>query len=194
MDIFQVLNTFFTSSVNKFIAANAVCALCFTVALNNAEAQKLDEITHESLSSHIVNAESQVVSFASAAKQRNAQFRNENLTLYLILYTSLVGCILSWIFASVSYRFSDQNSPYKVVRQKTSLLTAACGLGLGIFIATLEVPSNHPARLTILLCTITTGVLVMWSIAQLGFIFLRSLTLREANLKGRAYSERIRQG
>lgn len=194
MGVSQTAVYFFTNSVKKFIKAIVVCCIFSFLVLHSSIANNLDDITNETLGAQIIKAENQVVSLFSVALHKNAEFRRGNLTAYLSLYTLVVGSILAAIFAVVSYRLSDQMSPYRLVRNKTSMLTAASGLGLGIFIAAIEVPSSHPARLTLLLITVSTGVLVMWSVTWLGFAFLRSRSLRQARLEGRPYSERLRQG
>lgn len=160
----------------------------------DAGAQEFGKVETDTIGPKVVALEKKAVDAVGRLKQEGSTFREEHLALYLTIYTALISAALSVAFAFTSYRFSDKMSPYKRVRLNTSLLAAATGLGVGIFVAALEVPSNHLARLSLLLLLITTGAVVMGVVSWLAFVLLRAWTLREARLEGRAFSLRMRQG
>lgn len=160
----------------------------------DAGAQEFDKIETDIIGAKVDAIEKKAVDVVDQFQQQRSTFRDENLSVYLTIYTALISAVLSLAFAFISYRFSDKMSPYKRVRLNTSLLAAATGLGVGIFVAALEVPSNHLARLSLLLLLITTGAVVMGVVSWLAFVLLRAWTLREARMEGRAFSLRMRQG
>jgi hypothetical protein len=163
-------------------------------------AQNFDEINNEELHQHrgieslVASAEQSALSLALIIQKRKVQFRNDYLAIYLAIYTSIFSFILSILFSLIGYRFSDKMSPFSQVLTKTALLTAACGLGVGICIAALEVPPNHPTRLSLLLLLIITGGTVSFLTTRVAFLVMRARILRIARLEGRPYSERMRQG
>lgn len=181
------------SKITLFLAVTTL-TLGVLASPIKARSQELNQRQGEIIGSKVVQAEKKAVVLFEGVKKQQISFRRENLTVYLILYTSLISAGLSLIFATTSYRWSDKRSPYTKVRRNTALLATACGLGVGIFVATLEVPSDHPTRLSLLLFLITTGAILMLSVSWLAFIFMRSRTLRQAKLEGLSFSDRMRQG
>lgn len=182
----------FVYNLQALARAYALLAVLFFSV--EAGAQEFDKIETVIIGAKVVEIEKKAADAVDRLQQQRSTFRDENLAVYLTIYAALISAVLSLAFAFISYRFSDKMSPYTRVRLNTSLLAAATGLGVGIFVAALEVPSNHLARLSLLLLLITTGAVVMGVVSWLAFVLLRAWTLREARMEGRAFSLRMRQG
>lgn len=181
------------SKITLFLAF-ATLTLGYLASPSKARSQELDHRQHGIITSKVLQPEKNTDVLFEGLKEQQESFLDENFTVYLIIYNSLISAGLSLVFATASFHLSDKRSSYTKVRRSTALLAAACGLGVGIFVANFEVPSDHEARLSLLLFLITTAAAVMWWVSWLAFIFMRSRTLRQAKLEGLSFSDRMRQG
>jgi hypothetical protein len=122
------------------------------------------------------------------------EFRKNNFTAYLAIVSAASGFSVGVLFALLAYRFSDPMSPYRVIRRNTSLLALACGAGLGVFVAVLQVAPDVPGRVTLLLLAIAGGGFAAWFSAFSGFILHRICSTRKARRLGIHLSQRMRHG
>jgi len=122
------------------------------------------------------------------------EFREKNFTAYLTIVAAASGFSVGVLFALLAYRFSDPMAPYRVIRRNTSLLALACGAGLGVFVAVLQVAPHLPGRVTLLLMAIACGGFAAWLSALAGFILHRSCSTRKARRLGIQLSQRMRHG
>jgi hypothetical protein len=135
-----------------------------------------------------------VTGFFGGFHAARAEFRESNFTAYLAIVAAVSGLSLGVLFALLAYRFSDPMSPYRVIRRSTSLLALACGAGLGVFVAVLQVSPDVSGRVTLLLLAIGCGGLAAWLSALAGFILHRICSTRKARRLGKHLTQRMRHG
>jgi hypothetical protein len=177
-----------------FFLAVATLTLGDLASPIKARSQEPDHRQSDIIDSKVVQDEKMAVVLFAGVKKQQVSYPLENLTVVLVIYTLLISAGLSLIFATASYHFADKRSTYTKARRNTALLSVACGLCVGIFVANFEAPPDHAPRLWLLFFVLTTGSVVMWTVTSLTFVFLRSRTLRQAKLEGLSYSDRMQQG
>ena len=115
---------------------------------------------------------------AEAFDTSRPTWREQNFPAYLATMTASAGLLLGTLFALLARRFGDPMSPYRLVRRNTSLLAFASGAGLGVLIAVLQVPSDLPGRVTLLLLSVVCAATSAGLASFTGLLFVRRLGKR----------------
>lgn len=125
---------------------------------------------------------------AGSALERYRSWKNrmksEHFTTYLVVYTALVSTLVGLVLALMAFRFGDPMAPYRRVRKSCLGLSLAIGAGLGVLLAVFEVPHARPDRLTLLLSTIVTALVVTLAAAAAGLFVQFQIRVRRAKLSG----------
>lgn len=101
----------------------------------------------------------QAASGTAAAKRGSFLTRAKaaNLDLYVACYSTAMGVFAGFVISLLSYRFSAGGRIYRAVKARMLLWSAALGLGVGLLVAVLQVPSIKQGEPRLLIPSLIAG-------------------------------------
>ncbi len=87
-----------------------------------------------------------------------ARAKAANLDLYVACYSAAMSILTGFSVSILSYRFSARGRVYRTVKARMILWSAALGLGVGVLVAVIQVPSVKQGEPTPLLYSLAAGM------------------------------------
>jgi len=120
------------------------------------------------------------------------RMKTENFTQYFVGLSVVGGVVFGLIVAVTAFRLGDPMARYTKVRNRTSLLAAACGAGLGVLIAVTQVSPAARGKVSLLVLAVVVCALTMGLVTLGGFIIQRTASLYRARRSGVVITGRLR--
>ncbi|MBU3666070.1 MAG: hypothetical protein FGM15_09390 [Chthoniobacterales bacterium] len=129
------------------------------------------------------------------APQKKESFRawakKNHLNYYLAGYAAVMAIAAGVSISGLSYRFSERSKLYSVAKARTTAWGAALGMGLGVAVAVMQVPSKQQGKLLSLIVCMTVATLATPLVTYISFAGFRRLHILRAGKRGRPTSVRM---